>query len=151
VYCQRPFDPWFDADCCQAKRFLHRLERAAPSASERDDNTVAAVASSAWIAQRCTHRVLLYGMREAFWRSTESSQQESPNTLWNKINNLLGHGSVPPQDALGADKFHRVFDEKMENARASTAGAPAPAFSTTAALLPAFQPVSAEDVINAIR
>jgi hypothetical protein len=39
----------------------------------------------------------------------------------------------------------------MEIACASTAGVPAPAFSTTAALLPAFQTVSAQDVISAIR
>jgi hypothetical protein len=69
----------------------------------------------------------------------------------NTINNLLGRGSVPSQDAISSDVFRRFFENKVEAMRASSAGAPAPAFSTTAALLPAFQMVSTDDVINAIR
>jgi hypothetical protein len=65
--------------------------------------------------------------------------------------NLLSRGRVPPQDTIGVDEFHRFFEDKVEAVRASTAGAPAPAFSMTAALLPAFQMVSIENVINAIR
>jgi hypothetical protein len=80
-----------------------------------------------------------------------SSQQKSPHTLWNTINNLLGRGRVPPHGAIGADVFHRFLDEKAEAVRASTAGAPAPTFSMTAASLPVFQPVSFIDVIDAIR
>jgi hypothetical protein len=93
----------------------------------------------------------MHSKREAFWRSTVSSQQKSPHTLWNTINNLLGRGRVPTQDAIGADVFHRFFDDKVEAVRASIAGTPAPTFSTTAASLPVFQPVSLIDVIDAIR
>jgi hypothetical protein len=90
----------------------------------------------------------MHSKREAFWRSTTSSQQKSPHALWNIINNLLGRGRVPPEDAIGADVFHRFYDENVEGVRASTAGATAPTFSMTAASLPVFQPVRFIDVID---
>jgi hypothetical protein len=61
VVCrQRPSDPWFDADYRQVKRLLRRLERAASSASKRDDAVAAATVHTAWMAQRCSYRALPY-------------------------------------------------------------------------------------------
>jgi hypothetical protein len=112
VQCrQRPSDPWFDKDCRQAKRVIRRLARAASAASKRDDGAAVAVAHSMWIAQRRTYRALLRSKREAFWQSSVSLQQKSPHALRNTINNLLGRVSVPPQDTIGADVFHRFFDD----------------------------------------
>jgi hypothetical protein len=46
------------------------------------------------MAQRRTYRAQLHSKREAFWRSTVSSQQKSPHALSITTNNLLGSGRV---------------------------------------------------------
>ena len=70
---QRPSDPWFDAECRDAKRRTPRLERAYAAANRRATSTTlmskpsidaaaaiskAAAAKAAWYAQRRAYRQL---------------------------------------------------------------------------------------------
>jgi len=73
---QRPSDPWFDAECRNAKRRTRRLERAYAAANRRAASTTlmskpsidaaaaaaaiskAAAAKAAWYAQRRAYRQL---------------------------------------------------------------------------------------------
>jgi len=70
---QRPSDPWFDAECRDAKRRTRRLKRAYAAANRRAASTTlmskpsidapaaiskAAVAKAAWYAQRRAYRQL---------------------------------------------------------------------------------------------
>ena len=67
IYRQRPPDPWFDAECCDAKHRTRRLEHAYAAANRRAASTTlmskpsvdaaaaiskAAAAKAAWYAQR---------------------------------------------------------------------------------------------------
>ena len=54
-----------------------------------------------------------------------------PRQLWRSVDALLGRGRVPPLDDIGAEQFHRYFDDKVTGVRSVTADAPPPSFSPT--------------------
>jgi hypothetical protein len=65
--CRAP-DPWFDQDCCVAKRRTRQLERQARLAGPAG-TSVAATATAAWVTQRRAYRELLRRKRESFWQA----------------------------------------------------------------------------------
>jgi len=72
-------DPWFDAECCSAKRLTKRLEQAAAVAGRRHDNaTTVAAATEAWRAQRHVYHDLRRQKREAFWQLTVDAEKSNP-------------------------------------------------------------------------
>jgi hypothetical protein len=93
----------------------------------------------------------LRNKREAFWRSTIDSQHRSPRQLWSSIDSLLGRGSVPASESIGATDFHQFFDGKVAAVRSSTADAPSPTFTVTDFVFNKFQPIKVDEVITAIR
>jgi hypothetical protein len=117
---KRPSDPWFDHDCRGAKSELRCLEYKLMDAAKNSDVFAAAAARAAWIDHRRTYSSLLRNKREAFWRSTIDSQHRSPRQLWSSIDSLLGRGSVPASDTIGATDFHQFFDGKVAVVRSLT-------------------------------
>jgi len=62
TYHRRPSDPWFDDECCAAKRSTLQLERAIHRAATCD----APAATAAWVAQRRDYAALRQRKRETF-------------------------------------------------------------------------------------
>ena len=65
----------------------------------------------------------------------------------------MGRGRIPPCDAINATKFHRFFDAKVDEVRATAANAPPPSYSTVplGRTLHAFQSLVVEEVVAAVR
>ena len=76
-----------------------------------------------------------------------------PRQLWRSVDALLGRGRVPPLDDIGAEQFHRYFDDKIAGVRSATADAPPPSFSSTSfdASFRQFHPVTMDEVTAAVR
>jgi len=104
---QRPSDPWFDAECRNAKRRSRRLERAYAAANRRAASTTlvskpsiaaaatiskAATAKAAWYAQRRAYRQLRHRKLTDFWRDKVASNESDPRQLLSIIEDLLGRG-----------------------------------------------------------
>ena len=143
----RPSDPWFDAECRQAKRVTRRLEQAHAAAHRRATSArrttsaqipacpnpvvVVAVAKeaaakAAWINQRRLYRQLRHRKCSEFWRAKVEADQADPRRLWKTVDTLLGRGSVPENDAIDVETFSRFFADKVEGIRKSTADARRP-------------------------
>jgi len=146
----RPSDPWFDAECCAAKRLTQQLERAAIDAAKKPDAAVAANANQVWQTQRRSYRVLRHQKRDAFWSDTVAANQSSLCLLWWSVDLLLGQGRTPASDATSVDEFHRFFTDKVEAVRAATAGGLPPTFTAApvASSFTGFHKVSVDDVIS---
>jgi len=143
---RRPSDPWFDQECRESKRVVRRLERSARSCGSPESIT-------AWRTKRRAYRALLRQKRQHFWRAKIDAEKSSPRQLWRSIDALLGRGRAPPHDAVDAEQFHRYFDDKVASVRSATAGAPPPLIQPTScsASFQCFQPVCADDVVDAVR
>jgi len=107
---RRPSDPWFDQECRKSKRVARQLERSA-----RSSGTPESIA--AWRTERRAYRALLRQKRQHFWHAKIDAEKSSPRQLWRSIDALLGRGRVPPLDAIGAEQFHRYFDDKVASVR----------------------------------
>jgi len=90
---QRPSDPWFDAECRDAKHRTPRLERAYAAANRQAASTTlmskpsidaaaaiskAAAAKAAWYAQRRTYRQLRHRKSTDFWHDKVASNESDP-------------------------------------------------------------------------
>ena len=155
VRCRRrPSDPWFDNECRLAKRETRRLERKSRQVARAMPSTAeAAAAAAAWTTQRRAYKALRQRKREAFWQEKIESERSCPRRLWQSIDALLGRGRVPPCDVVGAIELHRFFDEKVANVRSSTSDSSPPSFAPSPAGCEfcAFEPLTAEDVVAAVR
>ena len=69
------------------------------------------------------------------------------------LDDLLGRGRIPASTAIDVEVFSRFFAEKVAKVRSSTADAPAPTFTRAppGVSLGQFQPLSTDDVIDAVR
>jgi len=121
---QRPSDPWFYAQCRDAKRRTRRLERAYAAANCRAASTTlmskpnidtaaaiskAAAAKAAWYAQRRAFRQLRHRKSTDFWRVKVASNESDPRQLWSIVDDLLGCGRVPASSAVDVETFSRYF------------------------------------------
>jgi len=110
-------------------------------------------ATAAWTTKRREYRALRQQKRESFWRAKVDAEKSSPRQLWRSIDALLGRGCAPPCGDVSADEFHRFFDDKVAGVRSATADASPPSFQWTspAAPLHEFQPLSVGDVVTTVR
>jgi len=88
-------------------------------------------ATAAWYSQRREYRALLRRKRERFRCAKIDAEKSTPRQLWRSVDALLGRGCMPPLDDIGAEQFHRYFDDKVAGVRSATADAPPPSFSLT--------------------
>ena len=150
VRCRRrPSDPWYDDDCRQMKQHVRRLQRE----YRKSEPCRAADAAEAWRAKRRAYRDLLRRKRESFWAARVDSERSCPSQLWQSIDRLLGRGSAPMTSDICASDFHRFFDNKVAEVRASTSGASPPSFRSAPSGCSwfQFQPMYVEGVIAAVR
>jgi len=65
----------------------------------------------------------------------------------------MGHGRVPQPDGIGAEPFHRYFDDKVAGVRSMTADDPPPLFSPTSAVvtLSQFRSVTVDDACTVMQ
>jgi len=119
----RPFDPWFDRECRDAKRLTRRFRRVhanavcnvaasrLPTVASPSDQPSTAVPSSvssseiAWRDQRRRYRELLDQKCSSYWQSRIEADRTSPKRLWRSIDTILGRGSQPTSDAISVDEF----------------------------------------------
>jgi hypothetical protein len=143
---RRPSDPWFDTECRLNKRKVRRLERIACK-----NNTPEA--TSNWTTERRAYRNLLQKKREYFWKQKIESEKSSPRQLWRSIDALMGRGSIPECDTIGAQQFHDYFDAKVAGVRSATDDAPTPLYTRPSSdvHLMMFTPVSVDDMVTTIR
>jgi hypothetical protein len=66
---------------------------------------------------------------------------------------VAGPRPRPSCDDIGAEQFHRFFDNKVAGVRSATAGASPPSFKSTSSVASflQFQPVSIDEVAAAVR
>ena len=133
--------PWFDADCCAARRDCRRLER-------RYRRTLDAEHRRLWV-DAVRQRFRLYrAKKEAYWLSRLEQDGRSLPQLWRSLSSLLGRDS----DTTGAtghiaDGFAKFFAGKNDDVRTATAGHPKPSVShTTRSTMSTFQPCTQSDV-----
>ena len=112
---RRPADPWFDAECRQAKRITRRLERAFSAANRRlsaaspatsgHPVVVAAVAAAnaAWYSQRRDYRALRRRKCQDFWLQRVDACHSNPRQLWHTVDLMLGRCKQRPCDQIDAD------------------------------------------------
>jgi len=143
---RRPSDPWFDTECRLNKRKVRRLERIACK-----NNTPEA--TSNWTIERRAYRNLLQKKRESFWKQKIESEKSSPRQLWRSIDALMGRGSIPECDTIGAQQFHDYFDAKVAGVRSATDDAPTPFYTRPSSdvHLMTFTPVSVDEMVTAVR
>jgi len=65
----------------------------------------------------------------------------------------MGRGSIPSPAGVSASDFHRFFDEKVADVRASTSSAPPPTFTGAppGCSLHRFELLTDDDIIMAVR
>jgi len=51
--------------------------------------------------------------------------------MWQSIDSILGRGQLPADAAISATDFHRFFDKKIADIRASMRSAADPVYSVT--------------------
>jgi len=143
---RRPSDPWFDQECRQTKRVVRRLERSARLRCTPE-------ATAAWYSQRREYPALLRRKCERFWCEKIDAEKSTPCQLWRSVDALLGRSRVPPLDDIGAEQFHRYFDDKVAGVRSAMADAPPPSFSSTSfdASFRQFHHVTVDEVTAVVR
>ena len=125
----RPSDPWFDAECCTAKRQTRQREHAYTSACRRLNRALlcnstssesadaakarAAAAKSAWYDQRRAYRKLRHHKCTAFWVEKVESERSHPSKLWDSVDKLLGRGRTSASSSLSAETLKSFFVEKV--------------------------------------
>ena len=70
--------------------------------------------------------------------------------MWQSIDSLLGPGQLPADAAISATDFHRFFDKKVADIRASTRSTADPVYSISDCAFPGFSAVSTDDVTAAV-
>ena len=122
-------DPWFDAECRDAKRLTRRAHIAAIRGSATTANKPAAASLSllpsppneaAWYEQRRRLRELLNQKRIAYWQSKIEADRHLPKILWATIDKLLGRGRQQSSAAISVNEFSRFFEEKVDKVRRQT-------------------------------
>ena len=88
-----------------------------------------------------------------YWERVVSSHAASPKKLWNSVSTILGRKSsqsnvAPP---FTASDFHSFLDQKVNDVRTSTAGAPPPDYTPTTSKFGSFAICSLETVEQIIR
>ncbi len=150
---RRPSDPWFDAECRQAKRDTHYLERHVRRLEKRSAPFAAlSDARFEWKQSLLSYRKLLRQKRKSFWKNKLSSEMHSPRDLWSSLNKLMGRGSCP-SPLLSAQDLHDSFIRKVNEVSEATSVSSPPVFSLCdpSCHFSDFQPVSNDCITRIVQ
>ena len=96
---------------------------------------------------------MLQCKRKAFRKTKIDAERSPPRQLWCLINSLSGRGCDASVLGVSADELQKFFNDNVSALRASTSDAASPTFSTVplGCSFNSFQPLTAEDVMRAVR
>ena len=132
----RPSDPWFDAECRQAKRKVRRCERMLHEPSGVHTASITS-ALAEWKNAIHNYRLLLRRKRECFWFRKISESSRDPRRLWQNVNCLLGRSRLPAS-CFDGSAFLDAFSSKVQRIRSSV----------SSALPPTFRPLSSRSCLE---
>ena len=110
----QPEVPWFDAECHEANKEVRHREsiyyrRKLPACCQL------------WCDAVVRFNQLLRRKQDSFWNGHIREADSDPRRLWKTLNNLLTPRTTSP-DHFTAQQFSDVFQRKVEDIRAATAG-----------------------------
>ena len=142
----RPITPWFNAACRTEKRKARCFERV--YRRTRTD-----VDRNHWLEQLKRNSEFYTQTQNVYWQTMIENSAGNARKLWNTLSSVMGKKRKSTiQDGLDAESFLRCFEDKINDVRASTAGAADPDYSSFHGKpLTEFSPVTIDDVTKLIR
>ena len=142
----RPITPWFNAACRAQKRKARCLERVYRRTRTDVDRTL-------WLEQLKRNSEFYTQTQNVYWQTTIENSAGNARKLWNTLSTVMGKKQKSIiQDGLDAESFLRCFEDKINDVRATTAGAADPDYSSFHGKpLTEFSAITVDDVRKLIR
>jgi len=126
-------DPWYNDECCAAKRSARKLERRykrALKASMRNCPTASSVDASreSWLQALKTSHRLVEQKRRRFWWS-QAVNSTNPARLWQTFDTVMGRSKVPNSTKFSPHDFVSCYARFQLLMRKNQQSAPPPQYS----------------------